>query len=140
MFCCGCSIAPVEFNTTIGKEKTVLRVIVKSVEVTDHYPENACTEDCIVWNFWFRYKAKVKNVIRGEYTDRYITFVNLQHAAYRKGIVSDWFVSLDELNNPETKAALKADYYVVEHTPSFNGIEGVNRLVKNGSIEIRKTS
>lgn len=131
-----CVTTPTEFTTTIGEEKTILRVEVKSVEYTDYYPADACSEitepdtECIVWSFYYRYDAKVKEVVKGEYSDKHITFVMLQHAPYIKEITNNWYVSLDTLDNSEIEAKLKAKYYVVDHASRQQ--ENIDELLNGG--------
>ena len=133
-----CGSVPAEFNTTIGNEKTILRVKVKSVEFTNYYPSEACSEitepdmDCIVWDYWYRYEAKVKEVIQGEYSNKYIEFALLQHAPYIKKYTNDWYISLDTLDNAEIENKLKTNYYVLGHASSYGDKESVDELLNGG--------
>jgi len=71
----------------------LVRVRVTDVAYTDYYPADDCPpeQECIVGNTWFRYDAKVREVIRGRYSQPTLQFANLQHAYFSRK-PHDWFV------------------------------------------------
>jgi hypothetical protein len=69
----------------------VLRVQVLSVEFTGWYA--ACPdEDCIPFHFWTKYRARVKDVISGEWSKSEVLFTHLQHAQYIDEVTKDCYV------------------------------------------------
>ena len=71
----------------------VLRVEVLSVEGTDWYPE--CAEkDCIPFHFWFKYRARVKDVIEGSWNESEVQFTHLQHGQYISKVTRDCYIVL----------------------------------------------
>jgi len=122
---CASTPEPTELITTIGDETTTLKVTVKSIKFTDLYPSDPCitSGDCIPWGHWYRYKAKVTGVIQGEYSHKDISFVVLQsHYVAVKG-TKNWYIRLGALTNPETRAKLETDYFVIEFGSSVEEIE-----------------
>jgi len=71
----------------------ILRVEVLSVEGTDWYPD--CAEvGCIPFQFWFRYRARVKDVIEGSWNESEVEFTHLQHGQYISKVTRDCYVVL----------------------------------------------
>src|SRR5690606_25425038 len=73
----------------------VLRVEVLEVEFTDWSP--ACGNDdqvCIPSHFWYRYRARVREVVSGSYDQTEIEFANLQHAEYIPAVTRDCYIVL----------------------------------------------
>ncbi len=140
LFISGCAFAPSEFTTTIGKEKTILRVSVKFVGYFDHTEDEGCNDQdassnntiCIPWNFWHKYKGKVIETIQGEYTSKYITFVYLQHSAYIDAVTKDWYISLDGFDDPNQVKRFNTKYFVVDHASEYFGKEKVDELLNGG--------
>jgi hypothetical protein len=73
----------------------LLRVRVTDVAFTDYFPDDDCLSrnECIPFNFWFRYSAHVREVVRGVFTQPSVKFANLQHVYFRRK-PTDWFVLL----------------------------------------------
>ena len=72
----------------------VLRVEVLSQEFTDWSPNCIGKENCIPVHFWFKYRARVKEVISGTYADPIVEFTYLQHANYIPEVTNDCYVIL----------------------------------------------
>lgn len=96
----------------------ILEVKLKSSEFTEYYPE--CGEDCIPWSFWNRYKARVVNVIDGEFADKSIDFVYLQHAGFAKVKNRKAFVIIYEFSDPETVQTLGTPYFAKQFAFQHN--------------------
>lgn len=73
----------------------VLRVEVLEVEFTDLYPECDEVKDCIPFDFWYKYRARVREVISGDWRQAEIDFTHLQHAEYIKKLTRDCYVVLE---------------------------------------------
>jgi len=89
----------------------ILEVKLKSLEVTDYYPD--CGEDCLPWSLWHRYKAKVSRVIYGDYEKSNIEFVVLQSVGFYPVKNATAFVEIAEFENSETIKNLGTQYYAV---------------------------
>ena len=72
----------------------VLRVKVLNVEFTDWTLPCEDAEGCIPSHFWYRYRARVKEVISGNWTEREVEFTHLQHAEYISRVTKDCYVAL----------------------------------------------
>jgi hypothetical protein len=72
----------------------VLRIEVISAEFTDMY--SGCDErfNCIPTHYWYKYRARVKEVIAGEWAQHDVEFIHLQHAAYIDEVTRDCYVVL----------------------------------------------
>lgn len=81
----------------------VLRVEVVEVEFTD-WPLSciAISEDCIPFYYWYRYRARVKDVVSGAWVGAEVEFTHAQHAEYIPAVTKDCYVVLlpaeDELS------------------------------------------
>jgi hypothetical protein len=75
------------------ERSVLLRVRVTDVTATDYYPHENCPSgmECIPFDFWFKYRADVREVIRGSYNQPGVQFAILQHAYFRR-MPTDWFV------------------------------------------------
>ena len=71
----------------------VLRVEVLSVDGTGWFPDCG-EEDCIPVHFWFKYRARVKEVIDGSWDGTKVEFTHLQHALYIRRVTKDCYVVL----------------------------------------------
>jgi hypothetical protein len=80
----------------------VLRVRVISNEATDLYNSSDCSEKsdstadtlCIPMYFWFRYKARVVGVAKGQWAGEFVEFANYQHSGYAPELLNDCYVVL----------------------------------------------
>ena len=75
----------------------VLRVQVVSVEYTDLFPgcgETPVGSDCIPFYVWYRYKARVKQAVIGEWSQPTVEFTHLQHALFIDEVTRDCYVVL----------------------------------------------
>jgi hypothetical protein len=90
----------------------LLRVRVTDVAFTDYYPDDDCfsRNECIPFNFWFRYSAHVREVVRGNFSQPSVKFANLQHVYFRRK-PSDWFVLLVPCG-PSVRDAVNVEYCV----------------------------
>lgn len=81
----------------------VLRIEVSKVEFTDLHPGCADPDECIPVSFWFKYHARVREVILGKWERQDVEFANLQHAFYVDKVTRDCYVVLqpagDELQS-----------------------------------------
>ena len=74
---------------------TILRVEVVSVEFTDWSPGCDVNDDrCVPVHFWYRYRARVKDVISGSWSSPDVQFAHLQHAEYIPAVTKDCYVVL----------------------------------------------
>ena len=73
----------------------MLRVEVLEVEFTDLHPGCGEVKDCIPFDFWYRYRARVKEVISGDWRKSEIEFTHLQHAEYISKLTRDCYVVLE---------------------------------------------
>lgn len=71
----------------------ILRVKVREVEATDWHPVCA-EEDCIPARYWFKYRARVKDVVEGSWGEKEVEFTHLQHALYVSEVTRDCYVVL----------------------------------------------
>ena len=77
----------------VRERPVILRVEVLGVKGTDWYPE--CEEeDCIPFQFWFKYRARVKEVIDGAWSGSEVEFTHLQHGEYVRDVTKDCYVVL----------------------------------------------
>src|SRR5436189_4052826 len=77
----------------VSEWPVILRVEVLSVEGTDWHPE--CVEEgCIPFHFWFKYRARVKDVIDGSWRETEVEFTHLQHGQYIRAVTKDCYVVL----------------------------------------------
>lgn len=74
----------------------VLRVEVVAVELTNWVPAASCPEgkQCIEFFSWFKYRARVKEVVSGEWTQAELEFANIQHGQMREDATRDCYVVL----------------------------------------------
>ena len=73
----------------------ILRVEVIDVEFTDFYPECGDVELCIPFDYWHKYKARVRSVVSGNWQHSEIEFTYLQHAKYINKVTRDCYVVLE---------------------------------------------
>jgi hypothetical protein len=77
---------PDSWNRTghdIPSDATVLHVEVDRTEATTWSPSVPCSNpiDCISWDVWFRYEARVLGVVQGSWSgDPHARFAHLQHS------------------------------------------------------------
>lgn len=109
-------------------DEVLLRVRVTDVEFTDYYPEGDCPSEaeCIEVNFWFRYEANVREVIRGTYERSGVKFARLQHAYFARK-PRDWYLLLVRCGE-SVQAAVGVEYCVKDEAFASD-TTGVKRLV-----------
>jgi hypothetical protein len=75
----------------------LLRVRVTDAQYTDYYPAADCVDEgtCFPFYFWFKYSARVREVISGSYPETHIEFANLQHTYFISRVTRDWLVLLE---------------------------------------------
>ena len=56
------------------------------------HPE--CGADCIPFYYWYKYNAKVKRVVSGEWGASDVQFAHLQHGQYVPAVTNDCYVVL----------------------------------------------
>ena len=96
--------------------EVLLKVRVNEVAYTDYYPAYDCPagSECIVFNTWFRYRARVLEVVRGDYSQRTVTFARLQHAHYTRR-PRNWYVLLVPCGQ-SVRDAVGVEYCVKDDT------------------------
>jgi hypothetical protein len=101
--------------------EVLLKVHVSDVEYTDYYPVDDCPSgsECIVFYTWFRYRARVVEVVRGHYSQRTVAFANLQHAHYARR-PRNWYVLLVPCGQ-SVRDAVHVEYCVKDH--AFDPVE-----------------
>jgi hypothetical protein len=112
------------FSIALSAEPLMLRVEVEKQEYTGYHPAcNVKSEDsiCIPFHFWHLHKAKVLDVIIGDYKHEYITYAMLHHAEYTKEYVSDVYVVIKKFKNKEIAEQLGVDMFVEK----FNSTEKI---------------
>jgi hypothetical protein len=75
---------------------TVLRVEVLEVSYPDWSVKAPCREgmQCIDFTTLFKYRARLKEVIVGEWTQSEVEFARMQHSSFRKDATDDCYVVL----------------------------------------------
>ena len=106
----------------------LLRLRVTDSENSHYYPAVHCglEDNCPPVNSWFRHHARVREVIRGRYSERRIEFANLQQANYPRSLTRDWLVLLAPCE--ETVSDEIAVEYCVKVHALKNDREGRERI------------
>lgn len=82
---------------TVLAEPSLLLVRIVDSEFTEY---SACSDDdCIPYSLWTIHDAEVKKVIAGDYSNKKIRFVRLQHGQYIDRIREHLFVLVDETDD-----------------------------------------
>jgi len=86
-------------SAVIGKlpvGAVVLRVEVLETTYTDLRPVSDCPEgkQCIEMSGWARYRARVKEVISGDFDKTEVVFGRIQHASFSDKVTRDCYVVL----------------------------------------------
>ena len=124
IFALGTSIAFAQPN-----DEVLLRVRVTDVAATDYYPETSdCPREheCIQFYFWFRYKANVREVIRGNHSLSRVTFARLQHVPFARK-PRDWYVLLVRCGE-SVRSTVGVEYCVKDEAFADDRV-GIERLV-----------
>ena len=78
--------------------RLVLRVAVEKIESTSFHPapEHECPAgvQCVQMVFWSKYRARVIEVVAGDWPRAEIEFLRLEHAPYVEDILRDCYVVL----------------------------------------------
>jgi len=96
----GCGDLPVQPPSTAGSnlaaDAVVLRIEVLENVFTDFRPASDCPEgqQCIEFYGWARYRARVREVISGDWVPAEVTFARLEHASYIDKATRDCYVIL----------------------------------------------
>lgn len=69
-------------------------------------------EDCVVWETYFTYKAKIKKVLRGDLVVDDITIAKGQHTGYVNKKIKNWMVLIQRIEDPILVKKLGAQYIV----------------------------
>lgn len=72
-----------------------MRVEVVEVEFTDLYLGCGDEKDCIPFDFWYKYRARVKEVLSGDWQQSEVKFTHLQHAEYIDKVTRDLYIVLE---------------------------------------------
>ena len=91
----GCASGPTELvrkNYIVPPGSTVLRIEVLDVQFTDFYPGCGESESCLPFYFWWKYRARVKEVLAGTWSQANVEFAHLQHAQYISKVTKDCYV------------------------------------------------
>jgi len=87
------------------------------VKMTDEVSMVLCYgedgDDCGAWRHYYLYKAKVRQVLDGNVSEKNILFVNSQHTYLKKKYLKNWLIFLHEIQNDEQAKKLGANYIVV---------------------------
>ena len=78
----------------IPADAVVLRVSVKRAEFTDIAPCCGRSLFGAPFDYWYRYTAQVKSVVRGQYSGKTVSFLHAQHAEYIRAVTEDCYVVL----------------------------------------------
>ena len=112
-------VAEIVQRFEVAPNQILLVVKSKSAVYTDLFPYECDPEKCIPFYFWFVYDAEVLDVLSGNYTDKEVVFVNLQHAYFTKEVTNEWYVLIERFANSDTIRSLNSQYYVVQHESPF---------------------
>jgi hypothetical protein len=105
---------PSSGEAQVGSE-ILLRVRVTDAAYTDHAPDDCPSgAECVAGNSWFRYEAKVREVVQGGYGHGTVRFANLQHAYFAPRHPHNWYVLLVSCGE-SVKIAVGVDYCVKDH-------------------------
>ena len=81
-------------SQSVVAEPSLLLVEITESEFTEY---SSCTDDdCIPHSFWWVHKAIVKKTIAGNFSEKEVRFVRLQHGQYIERIREHLFVLIDE--------------------------------------------
>jgi len=96
-------------------ESVLLRVEILGVESTNYTMECLDPGDdeagCIVWNLWYIYEARVKQVVSGEFAGRTVIFAMYAHSQYNPDTFDDWYVVIEQFENADTAKKLGTPYF-----------------------------
>ena len=95
----GCASAPRGPDAsgyTLPSDAIVLRIEVLDVQFTNMYPDPGCaeTEMCVPFSFWWKYRARIKEVVSGAWSQPVVEFTHIQHGQYISMVTRDCFVIL----------------------------------------------
>lgn len=107
----------------------VLRVEVLAGEFTDVYVNCLKLDgECILSRSFYKYRARVKETISGEWTQAEVEFAYLQHGQYIDKVTRDCYVVLLPMS-PQRRALL--------HVP-FEADELISRVMTDGPARIKR--
>lgn len=99
-----------------AEEGPLLRVEIIDVESTPYSSD--CVDDdddrCIVWNLWYLYEARVKQVISGHFDAPTVTVAMYAHGKYNTGSFDDWYIVLNTFENERNAKILGTRYFMRE--------------------------
>ena len=110
----GCASPAVEESSYVDRYSPpsgsiVLRIEVIDVEFTDFYPGCGDVKNCVPFDFWHKYRARVRSVISGDWPHPEIEFTYLQHAKYINKVTRDCYVVLEPAPD-ELRSKLKVPF------------------------------
>jgi hypothetical protein len=113
----------------------LLRVRVTDAAYTDYYPDDCPPEaECIAANFWFRYEANVREVVRGSYALATVRFANLQHTYFVPRHPRDWYVLVVPCGE-NVRTTVGVEYCVKDRGFGREGRERLIAVVENFGAE-----
>jgi hypothetical protein len=120
-------------NYNLPPGSIVLRVEVIDVQFTDLYPNCDEGENCMPFYFWWKYRARIKEVISGTWSQPMVEFTHLQHAEYIRKVTKDCYVVLrpagEELRS-KVGVPFVADRLLSRF---FNGHRSAIKALRNGA-------
>lgn len=110
-----CSNVPVDEGIE-SNDALVLRVRVMTRNYTPHtQPNETDNVIAVAGASWYTYRARVTEVVQGDYADATISFANYQHEYYLRALTRDWYVRLVPFSDQTTAKRLSTPYYVISH-------------------------
>lgn len=116
------TVAPTDNSMLLNefqpKEKEILLVVsADTYQFTLQYPgKEECEKDqyCMPWRHWHIYTARVLDVIYGQYSEKDISFLLLQHTHYIKEYTDEWYVLIKPIEDQDLVKKLNINFYVVD--------------------------
>jgi len=126
------SLLPEMASSQESPVSLTLRVKVKNTEFTNVNQAGPSAEpsEFVPFHYWWRYEAKVREVIRGVYASRTIRFAHMQPGEYRSPLTRDWLVELGPCT-AELRIALGVELCVSDHALATDAT-GRKRIVDSG--------
>jgi hypothetical protein len=93
---------------------------------------SASSEQYVPFHYWWKYKAKVREIIGGKYSERSISFAHLQPGQYRASLTRNWVVALGRCQ-PDLAKSLEVEWCVVGHALA-NDAAGRGRLTSESRL------
>ena len=114
-----CNTAPTASDSNELAAELVVRVKVIHEEAVPFGADRCLPGPCVSGHQWFSYRARVVDVLQGEWSAPIISFAAYQPSAYVSGVLEDWYIRI-KLNPDQVLAReLAAPYYVERHTAPY---------------------